>query len=131
LIERSYLMRAMGRESREAPEWEEALADSLQRPRFTVSRLGAMSRRLRRNYGWMYLILLLAWAVKILSSRLQPERANASWQSPFESLMANASLGPLSAWGVLAAVALFYAFLGYMALQPDQGEDREAGEVHV
>jgi uncharacterized membrane protein len=131
LFERCYLTRVMGRESPEAPEWEAALAESLQRPGFTVSRLGAMSRRLRRNYGWMYLILLLAWAVKILSSRLQPEGAVASWQTPLESFVANASLGPLSAWVVLVSVALFYGFLGYMALQPDQGEDQEAGEVHV
>jgi uncharacterized membrane protein len=131
MFERRYLTRVLGGESPRGPEWETALAESLQRPQFTVSRLGAMSRRLRRNYGWMYLILLLAWALKTLSPRLQPEGVAVSWRTPLENFLATASLGPLSAWVVLVSVALFYGCLGYMALQPDQGEDQEAGEVHV
>ncbi len=131
IFERDCLTRVLGQESPAAPDWAAALAESLKRPQFTVTHLGAMTRRLRRNYVWMYLILLLAWGLKILSSRLQPEGVAASWRTPFETMIATASLGPLSAWVVLVAVALFYVFLGYMALQPDQGEDHEAGEVYV
>ncbi len=131
LLERHYLAPMLAPDMASGADWTAALAESLRRPRFNVSRLGAMSRRLRRNYGWMYLILLFAWGLKILSPRLQPEGAIVSWREPLENMAVTARLGPIAGWAVLAAVALFYAAMGYLAVQPDRGEDHEAGEVHV
>jgi len=132
IFERHYLTRVLGQETGADRDWATALAESLRQPRFSVTHIGAMTRRLRRNYGWMYLILLFAWALKILSSGLQPEGLVVSWRAPFENVLVSAALGPIPGWAVLPAVALFYAFLGYLAaLQPDRGEDHEAGEVHV
>jgi len=52
--------------------WTQALGDDLRRPRFLISLGQAISRRLRRNYCWLFLILLLAWLLKISSAELQP-----------------------------------------------------------
>lgn len=46
-------------------DWGEALADNLLHPRFNVSLLEALGRRLRRNYIWIFLVLLLAWLAKL------------------------------------------------------------------
>jgi uncharacterized membrane protein len=42
------------------------LADDLRKSMFRMSQGQALARRLRRNYIWMFLILLLAWLLKIL-----------------------------------------------------------------
>jgi uncharacterized membrane protein len=131
IFERHYLAQVLASANGPAPDWASALAESLRQPQFTVSRIGAMTRRLRRNYGWLFLILLLAWVFKILSAGLQPEGAVVTWRAPLDNINISAAIGPLPGWAVLAAVVLFYAALGYLALQRDQGEDREAGEVHV
>src|SRR3954453_971256 len=39
--------------------WAQKLGEDLRRPLFLISRNAAMTRRLRRNYCWMFLILLL------------------------------------------------------------------------
>jgi uncharacterized membrane protein len=44
------------------------LSDNLRAPRFTVSFYQAMSRRLRRNYCWIFLVVFLAWLVKTTPS---------------------------------------------------------------
>ncbi len=43
----------------------------LRHPVFHIGLREAFGRRLRRNYGWMFAILLLAWVLKITSARLQ------------------------------------------------------------
>ena len=81
------------------------LGEDLRRPIFLIGRRQAMSRRLRRNYGWMFLILLAAWVLKITSPKLQPGGAPAEFAlSPFEWL-GNAAISPLPGWLVAAVVA--------------------------
>jgi uncharacterized membrane protein len=92
----------------------------------------AMSRRLRRNYGWMFLILLLAWALKISSAKLeagagQPDSAHPLWR-----VVDNATLGPLPGWLVLALVAGSYAVVLYASFQADKrAGELVYGNVHV
>src|SRR5262245_33887106 len=45
--------------------------NDLQRPPFSISLTEAMSRRLRRNYFWMFFVLLAAWLLKTASAKLQ------------------------------------------------------------
>lgn len=63
-----------GVEARAEP-WLKALAEDLKHPHFHISLRAAATRRLRRNYIFMFGILLLAWALKITSSKLQDGRA--------------------------------------------------------
>jgi uncharacterized membrane protein len=130
LLEQHYLAPMLTEGHHGNPDWIAALAESLKQPRFSVSRIGAISRRLRRNYGWMYLILLFAWALKILSARLQPEGVVASWREPLANAALSAALGPIPGWAVLVAVALFYGAIAWVALQPDRGQNSDAGEVY-
>jgi hypothetical protein len=46
-------------------DWAEALAENLLQPHFTVSILEALGRRLRRNYIWIFSILILSWFGKL------------------------------------------------------------------
>ncbi|ATR22756.1 Hypothetical protein RMHFA_03418 [Roseomonas mucosa] len=116
----------------EGPNWAALLAEDLRHPNFLIGLPAAFSRRLRRNYIWMFLVLLLAWIIKISTASLQhDERAAAAHQS-LPDLLLGLSLGPLPGWSVLAGVTLFYAWLIYAALRPPQHSGELAhGEVHV
>jgi uncharacterized membrane protein len=48
-----------------SPDWAETLAESLLQPSLPISMWEALGRRLRRNYMWIYLVLLGAWVLKI------------------------------------------------------------------
>lgn len=44
-----------------APDWAESLAENLLQPHLPISILEALGRRYRRNYIWIFFLLLLAW----------------------------------------------------------------------
>ena len=67
------------------PDWAESLAENLLHPQFPISLLESLSRRLRRNCVWIYLILGLAWLSKVW---LHPSPAG-SWQE----FMSRAAIG--------------------------------------
>lgn len=46
-------------------DWAESLAENLLQPHFTVSLPEAVGRRLRRNYAWIYAVLVLSWLAKL------------------------------------------------------------------
>lgn len=130
LIERFYFAPIFTTRHEVDPAWADALGQSLYMPRFSTSRRQAMTRRLRRNYCWIFLILLLAWLLKVSSALLQPQMALADWREPFLNIAASAQLGPINGWVVLAALGAFYLGLGWLLLQPT-GEDVQEGKVHV
>ena len=107
--------------------WLVMLAQDLRHPKFRISLTLALRRRLRRNYIWMFLILLLAWVVKIGSPDLQAGAPLDPTRS-FDTIIAHASIGPVSGWIVLVAVMAFYLVIGAACLR---GKDRGADEVHV
>ncbi|MGY2050055.1 DUF2270 domain-containing protein [Methylobacterium sp. JK268] len=109
--------------------WTGVLAEDLRRPAFHISQAEAFARRLRRNYGWMFLILLLAWLLKITSARLQ-EAGRGEFGHSVAEILANAGLGPVPGAVVLAAVALFYGWLLLAALR-GRSQDAADGTVHV
>jgi uncharacterized membrane protein len=91
-----------------------------------------MSRRLRRNYGWMFLILLLAWSVKITSAKLQPAAGVSEFAFSFKDVLENAALGPLPGWLVMAIVAAFYGWILYaIRRRYEHAGELAFGEVHV
>jgi uncharacterized membrane protein len=113
-------------------DWAHALGEDLQHPSFVISRREAMSRRLRRNYGWMFLILLLAWLLKITSAKLQPDSGLAEFPLSSSEWLRNASVGPLPGWLIVVAVVLFYGWLLYATLRSRQAQGELAhGDVHV
>lgn len=131
-LERHYFAQALCPEADLKPDWAAAIAKSLRNPSFLMSYREALYRRIRRNYVWMYLILLLAWLLKISTPKLLPNQPNTDVVFSVSEAVRNAALGPLPGWSVVTVVALLYGAVLYAALhrQPDEGEFAH-GEVHV
>ena len=132
-LERFYFAEILNPRGQLALDWAEPIAKSLRKPEFLISYRDAACRRLRRNYCWMYLILLLAWALKISSSTLQrPATAGRDMTLAFDHVVANAALGPVPGGVVIALVALFYAVVAYFSFTVKMSDSELAhGSVHV
>jgi len=46
-------------------EWQKLVCEDLLLPSFKISRFEAVGRRLKRNYGFIFLVILIAWVTKI------------------------------------------------------------------
>ncbi|MBX4909546.1 MULTISPECIES: DUF2270 domain-containing protein [Rhizobium] len=131
-VERCYFAQIMAPNAAAGSEWAAVIANSLRHPRFLLSYGEAMHRRLKRNYGWMYLILLLAWCLKISTPKLQTEGAPALQAQSWAYVIDNAVLGPLPGLAVISIVVTFYLGMLYFALRPDRDEGEFGhGEAHV
>jgi uncharacterized membrane protein len=110
-------------------DWALVLGQDLRKPEFLISHRAALARRLRRNYCWMFLILLCAWVLKITSSKLQLDGMHDFARS-LDDVLRNAALGPVPGAAVLLAVAAFYAWLLYATLcKPTRPGELAHGEV--
>ena len=132
LFEREYFAELMAPSDAAARDWLAILAEGLRRPVFRIGLLSAVSRRLRRNYIWMYLILLLAWLLKVTSTKLQPDATTLDRLQSLQRVVANAALGPMPGWVVFVAVLLFYLWLVWAAMRPrHRAGEMVYGNVHV
>lgn len=131
-LERSYFAQILAPEAEFNPDWALSIAKSLRAPRFLLGYFDAMGRRLRRNYCWMYVILLLAWILKISTPKLQSDGAPQELAHSWSYVIDNAAVGPIPGWPVIAIVAVFYAAILYGVLRrgPDDS-DFTRGEAHV
>ena len=79
----------------------------------------------------MYLILLLAWALKISSSTMTEEGA-FDVALPLQQVLKNAALGPIPGGAVIMIVAGFYLLIAAAVLHEERSEgERVRGEAHV
>lgn len=131
LLERYYFGALFNGTGDASGHWRQQLGESLVMPAFKISFAGAVSRRLRRNYGWMFLILLLAWLLKISSALLQPAGAATDAHGPNVDLLASAQLGPVSGWVIIGAVAVFYCAIASLLVHPAGHAVPHDGKVHV
>jgi uncharacterized membrane protein len=100
-------------------DWAEALAESLLHPVFPISTLEAVGRRLRRNYLYIYAVIIIAWIAKL-------------WLLPvptglLDTVFERASLGPVGGKTVIGLMILFAAImvlisLGTIGLHEGAGE---------
>ena len=109
-LERHYYAQIFDAQVDPVDGWAEKLAADLRHPVFHITLAIAFARRLRRNYSWLFLILLLAWVLKISSARLQEADRSEPLYTAGE-IVSNASIGPLPGWAVLFTVAIFYGWL--------------------
>lgn len=112
--------------------WTIELGKDLRHPVFNVRFIDAVGRRLRRNYIWMFFILLAAWLLKIGA----PEQLNASSSADatlkLHEVVANAAVGPLSGIIVLTLVATTYLILMLLTANSYRVDAGHAdGKVHV
>jgi uncharacterized membrane protein len=132
-LERHYFAPVFAAVPEADPGWARARAQDLRAPRFVISPKAAMARRLRRNYLWMFLVLLLAWLLKIsLSSPQREGAAQAGVSQAVLDLVRGMALGPIPGWVVLLAVVAFYGWLlGATFSGRTRAGELAHGEVHV
>jgi uncharacterized membrane protein len=131
-FERNYFAQIFAPEPGLDRDWTQKLGQDLRRPRFLMGMQTAMSRRLRRNYYWMFLILLLAWVLKVSSSTLHPAAGQLDIAQPVLDMVSTLALGPVPGWTVLLAVATFYIWLTYATFSASaDGGELAHGDVHV
>jgi uncharacterized membrane protein len=131
-LERNYFASIFAPPPAADDEWTQRMADDLQRPAFSISLTEAMSRRLRRNYFWMFFVLLAAWLLKTASAKLQPNGRDAEFVHSLKEWLGNVAVGPLPGWVVVSLVAAFYIWITYATLRHARSEGELAyGEVHV
>ena len=90
------------------PGWTETLAHDMEWPHFHMPWWEAVGRRLRRNYQWIYAILLGSWLV-VLSS-------HPTSVSSFSEMVDRAAIGPISGGLVFASMVVFYSGLVVLGL---------------
>jgi uncharacterized membrane protein len=103
LMETDFIAAMLVPPFRPASDWAESLAENLLHPQFPISAWEAFGRRLRRNYLWIYVILCLAWLLKLW---LQPTSAT-SWSE----FIARAAIGGVPGELVLLIVLGFNGLL--------------------
>ena len=105
------------------------LAEDLRLPRFKVSLPQAMSRRLRRNYGWIFLVVLMAWLVKTTSMVSDGHTRLIHTVSEF---LGNTAIAGIPGIVVVLGVVTLYAWLTFIMLRYELDEDELGpGQVHV
>lgn len=84
--------------------WNILLADDYDHPQFHISLIRAVGRRLRKNYAWVFMIQLLAYAGKLA---IHPTTLTSA-----DQLFERAAIGPVSGEVVLTCGLAFYGFWG-------------------
>lgn len=91
-----------------ADHWRELLATDLLQPHFTMSLWEATGRRLRRNYSWIFAVLVLSWIVKVA---IHPNRVQSVW-----TFIDRAAIGPIPGTIVIAVGVIFNGLLVLLAV---------------
>jgi uncharacterized membrane protein len=100
-------------------EWLRELGESIRTPVLVISLKEAMAHRLRRNYCWIFLILLAAWLLKVVGSVAFTQ----IWDSPSD-LHVHAEVGWTPGWAIVLGVLAFHAWLAYIMVR-HSGATRE------
>ncbi|WP_224450512.1 DUF2270 domain-containing protein [Haloprofundus salilacus] len=98
------------------PNWREKISDDLRQPTFKVSYFNALSRRVRRVYALLFVVVGLAWASKV--TLFSPE---VQWTEAAE-------LPGIPGLVVATVLALFYIGVFLIAFWPGKREAK--GEIH-
>jgi uncharacterized membrane protein len=132
LMERNYYAAIFAKDRISEVNWMQLIGNDLRMPSFYISLQQGMARRLRRNYCWLFLILLLAWVLKTTSAVLQPGLAEFGFVHSPGELLRNAGIVYIPGWMVLSGVLVFYAGLAYVMFKYYKVEgELSYGQVHV
>lgn len=108
------------------PGWRERLSQDLGHPQHAVTVTQAMANRLRRNYGWIFLVLFVAWWLKVTTLVLDARTGLAQFVPSFGALLRHAAVSYIPGGLVIAGVVAFAAFLLYLIAayrEPPGGAD--------
>jgi len=99
-------------------QWGDLVAEDLLHPRFKITYHQALRARLIRNYGALFLLLLLSWILKLL---MHPGAAEGNY--PFLDRM---ELGPVPWWVSLCFVlGVYFYLLAVLILVPTTASPEE------
>ncbi|AZO12902.1 DUF2270 domain-containing protein [Mesorhizobium sp. M3A.F.Ca.ET.174.01.1.1] len=131
-FERYYFAQIFSPQPDYASNWLAIVGEGLRSPRFLISQRAALIRRLRRNYIFMYTILMLAWVLKITTPSLTHDGAPVGFGASLLDTLKVATLGPIPGAVVVCAVLAFYLAMVAAAflVRADDGE-LSHGNVHV
>ena len=104
LLEHTFYPEVLGREAEAG--WVDRVLDLYHRPAAPVGRYDAIGWRLRRNYLWIFLIILFTWVAKL--------DVSGGWTMDAMELVSRASVGSVPGWLVCGLVAGFYAWLVFL-----------------
>jgi len=105
------------------------LAENLRMPRFSITLTQAMSRRLRRNYAWIFLVVLLAWLVKTTSFVAD---GHARFVHTAHEFFRTTAISGIRGEVVILGVVALYAWLAFVMFKYELDEDELGpGQVHV
>ena len=128
-LERNYYAKLFDPGVKAEDDWQRIMAADLVAPTFVMSMAEAVSRRLRRNYIWIFLILLGAWALKVTFPSFSGEIPAAL---TFHDWIRNAGVGHVSGWIISAVIVAFYAWIVVAALRTHSHQGELAhGDAHV
>ncbi|TGQ63893.1 DUF2270 domain-containing protein [Mesorhizobium sp. M00.F.Ca.ET.186.01.1.1] len=131
-FERHYFAQIFSPQPDFASDWLLILGESLRAPKFLVSQRVALARRLRRNYIYLMLILLLAWILKLSTPSLIDQSAPAGFVGSLRQAIGAAALGPVPGPAIVTTVGILYAGLLAIAyLTPGDNGELSIGNVHV
>jgi uncharacterized membrane protein len=70
-------------------DWRKLLSEDLLIPSFKISAFEAIGRRLKRNYVFIFVVILIAWITKIF---LHPREKIVDWPTFYDALAVTASI---------------------------------------
>lgn len=128
-LERNYYAKLFDPGLEAEEDWQRIMAADLQTPTFVMSMADAVSRRLRRNYIWIFLILLGAWALKVTFPSFSGEIPAAL---SFQDWVRNAGVGHVSGSIISVIIVAFYGWIVVAALRTHSRRGELAhGDAHV
>ena len=92
-------------------EWRRLVSQDLIMPAFKIGKREAVGRRLKRNYIYLFAIILIAWTLKILMDAPAPIRSFGSFYQAFAVQNIPAWLGCVIYGGTLAAVTASFIYI--------------------
>lgn len=129
-LERYYYAPLFASKPGETDTWARELAADLRRHVFRITVTDAMTRRLRRNYIWILLILLVAWVFKVVAFLPGAVGKDDGAMFDIRTVLDHVFIGPLPGDLVVGLVVAFYGVVIGLTLRRPRmrGED---GVVHV
>jgi uncharacterized membrane protein len=105
-------------------EWQRLVCEDLILPSFKISRFEALGRRLKRNYAFIFTIVMVAWVTKIF---LHAEPKIDSWTTFYHALHVGTSIPSWLVAGVFTATIALVAGIVIYVGKKTSGEINEFG----
>jgi uncharacterized membrane protein len=100
-------------------EWKKLVCEDLILPSFKISKLEAVGRRLKRNYVFIFILILIAWVMKVFLHAREPIR-------DFVSFYHALRIGHIPSW--LVALIFVGTFVSVISMTIYVGQ-KSSGEI--